>query len=333
MAMRDLSAGPALPAYSYQQLLAALGGSRAGGKRTALWLRRAMLAAMLLAALLLRGGMAHGSEAEDDTPTVRVVMRDGTVVVGRIVAQDAETLTVVTPDGLEARVPRSAVASLEAGDGRFQGRDPSYSRLMFAPTGRPLRKGDGYFSDFYVLFPSVSYGVTDHLSVSAGMSFIPGISLDEQLFFVAPRLGKAFSDNFAVSVGALYATAGDRSDEDSGAAGIAFGVATWGSPDRSLTAGLGFGYTRSGGDLDFSGTPVLMLGGNYRLSNRISLVSENWLVLREGFDIGEQPFGLALRFFSERLSADVGVLLVGDLLDEGLPIPWLSFAYHFGPRR
>jgi hypothetical protein len=30
------------------------------------------------------------------------------------------------------------------------------------------------------------------------------------------------------------------------------------------------------------------------------------------------------------MSADLGVILIGELIDEGFPIPWLSVTYHFG---
>jgi len=53
----------------------------------------------------------------------------------------------------------------------------------------------------------------------------------------------------------------------------------------------------------------------------------------EDFRLSEQPLGVALRFFGERLSVDVGFVLVAEVLDEGFPIPWLSFSYHFGPSR
>ncbi len=60
----------------------------------------------------------------------------------------------------------------------------NHTRLLFSPTGRPLGKGQGYFSDHYVVFPSVAYGLTDNLSIGAGMSVVPGMSLDEQLLYV-----------------------------------------------------------------------------------------------------------------------------------------------------
>lgn len=41
------------------------------------------------------------------------------------------------------------------------------SRLLLFPTGRPLRKDTGYFSDHYLFFPGFSYGVTENISLSA----------------------------------------------------------------------------------------------------------------------------------------------------------------------
>jgi len=52
---------------------------------------------------------------------------------------------------------------------------------MFAPTGRPLGKGDGYFSNHYVVFPGVTYGITDHVSVAGGVSVVPAVRLGDQL--------------------------------------------------------------------------------------------------------------------------------------------------------
>jgi hypothetical protein len=206
--------------------------------------------------------------------------------------------------------------------------DPNYSRLLFAPTGRPLRKGDGYFSDHELVFPGFSYGLTDNVSVSGGVSTIPGLGLSEQLVYFSPKIGVGLSDRAAVSVGALLAGVGGAGD-DLGTLGIAFAVGTFGSRDHSLTAGLGL--AREMGDRFADTEPILMVGGQTRLSRSIALVSENWLVLDGEVSLSEQPFGLALRFFHGRLSADVGVVLVGELLDEGFPLPWVSFTYHFGP--
>ena len=261
---------------------------------------------------------------------VSISLKDGTKLQGKIVRRDETSLTVETMGGLEVKVPKSLIISLKPVRGRvvegvYQRFDPNYSRLMFAPTGRPLRKGEGYFSDYYVFFPGISYGFTDNISLMAGFSIIPGLGVTEQLRYVAPRIGIQTSDEFAVSAGALYVSAGE------GAAGIAFCVASMGQQDKSFTAGLGLGYTKEEDEeFEFAKHPILMLGGNVRLSNNLALVSENWIITGEGFGLGEQPFALTLRFFGENLAVDVGAILIGEVLEEGFPIPWLSFVYNFG---
>jgi hypothetical protein len=220
------------------------------------------------------------------------------------------------------------VATSAAGEGlRPSGRDPNYSRLMYAPTGRPLRKGDGYFSDYELLFPGVAYGITDNVSLAGGFSVIPGLGFDEQLFYISPKLGFELGDRASVAVGGLFAGAGGG-DGDGGSATIGFAVGTFGSPRKSLTLGIGIGDTSE----EYSdAVPIVMVGGNATVSRHVALVGETWLFLNDDFRLSEQPFGVAVRLFGDRLSADVGVILVGELLEEGFPLPWLSVTYHFGP--
>jgi hypothetical protein len=209
----------------------------------------------------------------------------------------------------------------------FREGDPNYSRLLFAPTGRPLKKGDGYFSDYELLFPGGAYGITDNVSIAGGVSVIPGLGLGEQLVYVSPKVGWNLSDRAAVSVGGLFARAGGDGEYDrADSLGIGYAVGTFGGRDRSFSVGLGVG--------DASGVdgriPLVMLGGTSTVSRHVALVGETWLWLGEDFDVGQQPIGLGVRFFDHRLSGDVGVILVGDLLEEGFPLPWLSVTYRLG---
>jgi hypothetical protein len=78
----------------------------------------------------------------------------------------AAAMAAAEPPAAETPTPEpAAIPVASAGDGA--GDDPNYSRLLFAPTGRPLKKGDGYFSDYEVLFPGLAVGLTDHVSQAA----------------------------------------------------------------------------------------------------------------------------------------------------------------------
>ena len=289
-------------------------------------------AALIFGVIGARPGMIEASEspAPDSTVTVHIV--DGTKLTGRIVGQDDAGILLITPARLEIRIPLTSIVSIEALRGRVvEGvvlrSDPNYSRLMFAPTGSPLKAGEGYFSDYYVFFPGVSYGITDQVSMTAGLSIIPGIAIDKQLITLAPKVGFRLSETRAVSTGILYVTV----PNEGAAAGIAFAIGSLGHWDRSVTAGVGIGYTKQGrrADFEFAKHPIIMLGGNIRLSNSLALVSENWFITGEGVSLGEQPLGITLRFFGEQIAADVGFIIIGEILKEGFPIPWLSLVYHF----
>jgi len=207
------------------------------------------------------------------------------------------------------------------------GLDPNYSRLLFAPTGRPLKKGDGYFSDYELMFPGIAVGLTDNLSIAGGVSVIPGLRLDEQVLYVSPRIGWNLSDKAAVSAGVLYAAVPEDDGTDDLA--VAFAVGTFGGRRRSLSVGLGLAdaYLPDG----FNPSPIVMVGGTTTLSRHLALVSENWFALGKDFDLADQPFGLGVRFFGDRLSADVGLVFVPEYVADGVFLPWASISYHFGP--
>ena len=278
--------------------------------------------------LLLQVAMPLGAEEQDSLADslMSISLTDGTQLEG-IITQETEThILVETLLGLEIKVPRASIVSIEKYHASvFSRPDPNYTRLMFAPTGRPLRRGDAYFFNHYVLFPGMAYGLTDHFTLSGGVSVLPGVGLNEQLLSVAPKFGLYTSGDVALSAGVLYM----RIEDDAG--GMAFVVGTKGSPDKSFTCGIGLGYiAEEGEDVDFAEHPVLLLGGNIRLSESMALVSENWLITGGDFKLDQQPLGLALRFLGTKIAVDAGAIIVGEVLKEGFPIPWLSFVYNFG---
>lgn len=301
--------------------------------------------------LLFAGAVAapgFGS-ADDAPPVVTITLKDGGTLVGTVVQEDETSLTLRTASGAELKLPREAIGAREVRDAKAglttssRLSDPNDSRLMFAPTGRPLGKGNGYFSDHYVLFPGFAYGLTKNLSVAGGVSVIPALGISEQVFYVSASSAWKLNDTTSFALGGLYA--GGPDDEINGGAAL-FGIATFGHSDRSLSLGMGWlaareeeytygprGQFSSHSEWRFRDAPVVMVGGSLRVARNLSLVSESWLFVGTDFDLSEQPFGLSLRFFSGRISADVGVVLVADVLEEGFPVPWLSFSYHFGPSR
>ena len=250
---------------------------------------------LLFISVLLVSKQVDAEEIAPSDSLLSISLKDGTILKGKIIKEDKTTIIVITMGSIEIKVPKASIVSINQIRGRltegvFYRFDPNYSRLMFAPTGRPLRQGEGYFSDYYVFFPGISYGITDNIGFMAGASVIPGLGLTEQVKYLAPKIGMQTSDKFAISGGALYVSVMDEFT-----AGIAFVVGSIGQQDKSFTVGLGLGYTKEESEkFKFAEHPIAILGGNIRLSNSIALVSENWIITGGGFDFSEQPFGLAI---------------------------------------
>jgi len=147
------------------------------------------------------------------------------------------------------------------------------------------------------------------------MSLVSGA--DGQLLYIAPKFIPLRVEDFDLSVGVLYVSV-PNNDEG---AGIAYTVATYGTEKAAITFGLGFGFSGA----DFADQPIIVLGGEIRLSKSIKLLSENWFVLAEETNL----LSFGLRFFGENLAADFGLVFSTEGGD-GFPfLPWLGFAYNF----
>lgn len=294
-----------------------------------------------LALSVIAGAMLTASAAEaqrgdrvraklrvaDSAVTQIVKTRDGSTFVGRIVAIDSTSIRFVASVGTIS-IPVSdvedvrEVSAADLRNGQYWFPNPNATRLLFAPTGRMLEAGEGYFSDYEVLFPGFAYGVTDRISLGGGMSLIPGISPSEQLFYFTPKVGLVAGERVNVAAGALVAAVPFNDDAgDVGAFGILYAVGTIGGPNGSLTGGLGYGYADDG----FADRPVVMLGAEQRLSRRTAFVTENY-VLPGGTD---PVVSYALRFMGEKLALDLGFV---NVLGEAAifpGFPYVGFVFNF----
>jgi hypothetical protein len=252
----------------------------------------------------------------------QVVLRDGSTLNGRVVEVTPTTVRFVSSIG-ETTIARSAIASIHlvaltsVHGVEVWPEDPSRTRLFFAPSGRMLRQNETYFSDAYIFFPSVQVGVTNQFTLGGGVSIFPGISVDEQIFYLTPKVGLYASPNVNVAVGALIAGAGAISDQTP--VGIGYGVVTLGDENTSATVGTGFGFQRG----NTSSTGVLLLGGSTRVSKSFALVTENYLTTERDASIFASG---GVRFMSERIAVDLA-LFGGKGIDA--VVPYLAFIYRW----
>ena len=262
-----------------------------------------------------------------DTGNVQIIETiDGSTIMGRITAIEDDKIQFETDIGIMTIETFKIKEIKEVPISQFIGgaywfTNPNDTRLLFAPTARCLKGGEGYFADYYLFFPMIAYGITDNITIAGGASIFPWIGIENNLFYIMPKIGFAIGEKFNIAGGALLVKAPSFDDESNPTVGICYGVATVGSANSNLTAGIGFGYV----DWEFEDTPMLMLGAQHRVSRRLSLVTENWM--SPGMD---QPLvSLGLRFFGEKLSVDLGLVnTIGeDMIFPG--IPYIDFVLKF----
>ncbi len=290
-------------------------------------MRSAALVVLLLFAPLV--ALAASSSGPDTTQSpsklYRLSMKDGTSLVGTILGQTTDSLTFRTGSGIMVTLSQKDVGEMEEVNGIIEGGeyrryDPNVSRLFFGPTAEAVH--GGYLSAYEIFFPFLAFGIADVFTLAGGMTIVPGLPMEDQLYYVAPKITLPLgSETFKLAGGALYTNI--FSSEGETGAGAVYGVATMGSKGTALTLGMGFGFSGGG----WADQPVLLVGGEARLSNSIALISENWFPI--GSDVQLLSFGL--RFFGDQLSADLGFFLPLSTSESGtIPIPWLGFSYNFG---
>jgi len=256
-----------------------------------------------------------------------ITTEDNSTVIGKIVKIGRQEIQFQTEFG-EITIPIQKIKSIEIVSaasirgGKFWFTNPNATRLFIGPTGRMLKKGKGYFADSYLFFPSIAYGISNNFTIGGGMSLIPGIAIDNQIFYFTPKIGIAATKNLNFAVGTLIIKIpGFDDDDETPLVGMLNFVGTYGSTNSSITFGLGYGFA----DGELANKPMIILGGEHRIGSRLALVAENWLL--PGVD--EPMISYGMRFFGEKISVDLAFLnMLGDnMIFPG--IPYVDFVFNF----
>lgn len=263
-----------------------------------------------------------------DTSLRHVVrLRDGSTLVGRITAVTVDSIRLRLEQG-ELSLSRRGVTevrqvqSTALRNGEYWFENPHATRLLFSSTAIPLEKGTGYYSNAWLFMHAFAVGLTDRFTLGGGATTIPGVALQDNLFYLLPKYTIVNGERTKVALGALLGFFPFNADADEvTSGGLLYVVGSTGNRNSNLSAGLAWGYA---GD-EVTSSPGLMIGGQGRVSRRLSVISENWFVPIDGETEGVISYGL--RFLGENLSVDlawVSVLGSGDF-----SLPWLGFAFRF----
>ncbi len=257
---------------------------------------------------------------------IEVELMDRSVLVGTVASLSAGSMSFVTAGGARLDILDEQIYTVRRRLARVDGKnffrqDPNQVRLFFGPTGRTLKRGEGHFSDFYILFPTVAVGLTDQFMVGGGISIIP--FADSQLGYISPKVRLYHGPGVDVAAGMLY-----MGVPEEGGFGAVYTAVSTGSAAGGITLGAAIPFDLDHGTEDLA---AFLVGGEKQVSEGLKLISENWLFVGDGESLLLVSGGF--RFISERMTVGLGFFTIPELIDEfeGFPfIPWLDFSLSFG---
>lgn len=265
----------------------------------------------------------------------RLQTKDGSVLLGKIVKSGKDYLIFETKDLGQVNVPLNKIKNLALFSGKeakkiidkaqWYDNRMNNQKHFISTSGFNLRKNDFYLEDTYVFLVSMRYGITDNISIGAGASFLPGLTLQDQIYFINPKitfdLGKKL--NFGASFNWM-------NFPEVGNIGFLNLALTYGSPQYNITAGTSYGVIGS----EISSQPMINFATFLRPANWLAIIGDFiWVPTRVAVQSADDytPFiTVGFRFINKESSFDLGFLSANNSNPQAqtqLYIPYLSYRH------
>jgi len=250
--------------------------------------------------------------------TVKIKTLDGTIISGELLSQDANTMTVKAHYG-QSTIKKSNIAELEyiQEPQDLRGNSYSGSHYLFNQSAFSLGKGRTYYENTYLALNAFTFGVPDNFSVTAGMEFVSLFASRFPGIFVTPKVSIPFEGG-AFALSTTFFTYPSESFN----VGIMQATFTLGDLDNNFSVGAGYGYSFEDGFQD-DVIPVF-ISGITRVSDRVSILSENVIVTGDGFTEGVLSAGV--RVHGKKSNNFLTVSLMRPTEDTGSLIAWPFFS-------
>ena len=275
---------------------------------------------------------SYGQNA--DTVRYCIETIDGNIFIGSLHSSDSSQFIINTGEYGIVKVNVNKIdkiyqlTSTKLGTKEYWHRNIQAARYFWAPNGYGLKKGEGYYQNYWVLFNQVSYGFTDYFSAGFGMMPLFIFAGAPTPIWITPKFSiPVVKDKFNVGVGGLF---GAVIGEGGTSFGLAYGTTTYGSRDLNVSLGLGWGY---GGE-SWADAPLINISGIVRVGRKGGyIMTENYFIRFDGEDY------IALISFGGRnlinsISIDYGLFLpISNELDSFFAFPWLGITIPFQKKK
>ena len=233
------------------------------------------IATILFCSLVLIGEVFSQNP---DSVNVKVVTKDGSVITGELVSETESEVIIQSATLGRIVLQRSNISSIDmSGTSSFEVVEDYYNstRNFVSPTGFMLKKGQSYYENVGIFFNSFAFGVTDNFNVAVGGE-VATLLFGEQfpILYVSPKFGVNINETAAWGIGT---TVFSSPSDDFNGFGFLNTSFTFGNRNNNFTIGTGIGFDFSD-DINDDIIPI-MVGGNFRISRKISLVTDNFIIL------------------------------------------------------
>ena len=266
-----------------------------------------------------------------DTLTYYIETTDGNTYRGQILSQDSVNILfnldrLGEVSFLKTEIKKMHVLDREKLVGEEYWMDnPQATRYFFSPNAYGLKKGEGYYQNVWVIVNSFAVGVTDYFSLGGGVVPLFLFGGFPTPVWITPKISvPVVKEKFNLGGGALLGTV---LGENETGFGILYGISTFGSKDKNVSLGLGYGY--AGGD--WAKAPMINLNTMIRFGPRGYFISENYFIHTEGTTALILTFGG--RHIIQNAGLDYGLVIpIISNLGNFLALPWLGITIPFGIR-
>lgn len=279
---------------------------------------------ILIFLLIALGYDVFCQESIDSLKLYRIETTDGNEYVGKIIEVDSLIFKFKTSNIGVISIVRTDITKIsevkqeQLKDGAYWFENIQATRYYWAPNGYGLKKGEAYYQNMWIFYNQAGYGFSDYFSVGVGMIPLFLFGGAPTPIWVTPKFSVPISKNRVnLGVGLLAATVAGESDASFG---IAYGVSTFGSRDKNLTLGVGYGY--AGGN--WAKSPIFMASTMIRTGKKGYFISENYIIHADGeFGVISMIGGRSL---IKKVALDYGLVIpLYPDIDQFVAIPWLGF--------
>lgn len=264
-----------------------------------------------------------------------IKLNDGTSLIGSILSIDSTTVHFKTSSIAKIDIPVVQIKSMnDLNSGILnKGNDwvpnPFPTKYFFSASAINLHKNEGYYQNTYLFMNSVNYGFTDYFSIGAGLEVLSTFgsltSGDKftPIYYIAPKVGFKVTEKIHLGAGLTFINVGDFFGNSG--IGLASGLATYGSIENNVTLGIGSGFSFKN---EYMSNVSFSLSGMTRVSKRLALVTENYLIPVDNYYYGMYSYGM--RFIANKISVDLGFINNKDIVKViFVGIPYVDFSVKF----